>query len=109
MFSTQNISAQSKKYCAFNSNGKYEVNLSNDGSSNASFNLYDNFGVLKKTTQGQWSIRDEGVYGAAYALTFTFTGKNSNLPSMKFICQYDGAGQLQALIDNQNRTWNLCR
>jgi hypothetical protein len=31
------------------------------------------------------------------------------LPSMKFICQYDGEGQLQALIDSQNRTWNLCR
>jgi hypothetical protein len=109
LFSTQKIFAQSKKYCAFNSNGKYEVNLSNDGSHNALFNLYDNYGDIKKTTQGQWSIRDEGVYGAAYALTFVFTGKNSNLPSMKFICQYDGEGQLQALIDSQNRTWNLCR
>jgi hypothetical protein len=47
LFSTQKISAQSKKYCAFNSNGKYEVNLSNDGSYNALFNLYDNYGDLK--------------------------------------------------------------
>jgi hypothetical protein len=102
------INAQTKKYCVENYKGKYEISLSDDGSHKAYFNLYSNSGSLVKMTQGEWSLRDEGVYGAAYILTFTFTGANSNLPAMKFTCQYDGSGNLQALIDNQDRTWNRC-
>lgn len=103
------IAAQTKKYCVESYKGKYEISLSDDGTHKAYFNLYNTSDELIKMTQGEWSIRDEGVYGAAYRLTFDFTGVNSNLPSMKFTCQYDGSGQLQALIDNQDRTWEMCR
>ena len=110
LFVSVSINAQTKKYCSENYKGKYEISLSDDGSHKAYFNLYDSSsGSLVKTTQGEWSLRDEGVYGAAYILTFTFTGANSNLPAMKFTCQYDGSGNLQALIDSQSRTWNMCR
>ncbi|MGV1012464.1 MAG: hypothetical protein ACOYBS_08450 [Flavobacterium sp.] len=105
---TFSINAQIKKYCINSYKGKYEISLSDDGSHNAYFKLYDNNGRLIKTTSGEWSINDEGVYGASYRLTFEFTGINSNLPSMKFTCHYNGSGQLQALIDNQDRTWDIC-
>ncbi len=98
-----------KKYCVSNYKGKYEISLSDDGTHKAYFNLYDNNDRLLKTTQGEWTLRDEGVYGVAHILTFDFTGVNSNMPSMKFTCQYNGSGQLQALIDNQDRTWDMCR
>lgn len=104
----QILLAQSKKYCVSNSTNKYEITLSDDGSNDATFNLYDNNGNLKKATQGEWILRDEGVYGTSYVLTFVFTGKNANLSPMKFTCQYDGYGNLQALIDSQSRTWNKC-
>jgi hypothetical protein len=105
---TFQLNAQTKKYCVKTYNSKYEITLYDDGTQKGYFKLYDNYNRLVKTTQGVWSIRDEGVYGAAYMLTFDFTGVNSNLPSMKFTCQYDGGGQLQGLIDSQSRTWDMC-
>ena len=66
------------------------------------------YGDLQKTMQGVWVIKDEGVYGPAYILTISWTGLNSNMPSLKFVCQYDGNGGLQGIIDSQNRTWNQC-
>jgi hypothetical protein len=109
LFISAGLNAQTKKYCFVTYKDKYEISLSDNGSHSAFLNLYDNNGNLLKSTQGEWTIRDEGVYGAAYRLTFSFTGKNSNLPSMKFTCQYDGSGLLQALIDSQERTWSWCR
>lgn len=103
------IDAQTKKYCVTSYKNKYEISLLDDGTHKAYFKLFDTFDRLQKTTQGIWSLRNEGVYGPAYILTFDFTGINSNLPSMKFTCQYDGSGNLQALIDNQDRTWERCR
>lgn len=101
--------SESKKYCVSTYKNKYEIVLSVNDSNKAFYNLYDNNNKLIKTTNGKWTIKDEGVYGAAYRLTFDFTGANSNLPSMKFTCQYDASGQLQALIDSQDRTWESCR
>ncbi len=98
-----------RKYCVYTNKGKYEISLLDDKTFVGYYKLYDNLNKLIKTVQGRWTIRDEGVYGSAYRLTFDFTGANSNLSSMKFTCQYDGSGQLQALIDNQDRTWNSCR
>jgi YD repeat-containing protein len=102
--------AKNSKYCSETNQKRYEITLIDDATYKATFNLYDNTtGRLLKSTQGEWTIRDEGVYGSVYRLTFEFTGANSNLPSMKFTCQYDGYGQLQAIIDSQDRTWNQCR
>jgi len=101
--------AQNSKYCSETEQGRYEITLIDDGTYKATFNYYDTYGMELKSTQGKWTIRDEGFYGPAYRLTFEFTGLNSNLPSMKFTCQYDGYGQLQAIIDSQDRTWNKCR
>ncbi|WP_366520898.1 DUF1573 domain-containing protein [Flavobacterium sp.] len=98
-----------RKYCVYTYKGKYEISLLDNKTFIGYYKLYDNQNNLIKTVQGRWTLRDEGVYGSAYRLTFDFTGANSNLPSMKFTCQYDGSGQLQALIDNQDRTWDLCR
>jgi YD repeat-containing protein len=108
-FSINSINGQTKKYCFATYKGKYEISLVDNGTYEAYYKLYNSLDVLIKTVQGKWTIRDEGVYGTAYRLTFDFTGANSNLPSMKFTCQYDGSGQLQAIIDNQDRTWNYCR
>jgi hypothetical protein len=101
--------SESKKYCVSTYKNKYEIVITVDDSNKAYYNLYDNNNKLIKTTKGKWTIKDEGVYGAAYRLTFDFIGANSNLPSMKFTCQYDASGQLQALIDSQDRTWESCR
>lgn len=98
-----------KKYCVNTVKGKYEITLLDDKTYTVSYKLYDKLNKLIKTVQGKWTLRDEGVYGTAYRLTIDFTGANSNLPSMKFTCQYDGSGNLQSLIDNQDRTWNWCR
>jgi hypothetical protein len=102
-------SSQQKNYCVTTYKGNYKISLTDDGSFKALYISYDNNGNTLKTVQGKWILRDEGVYGSAYMLTFEFTGANSNLPSMKFNCQIDGNGQIQALIDNQSRTWSQCR
>ena len=100
---------QTKKYCYTLSSGKYVLTLYDDGSKKVSYDLYSLSGVLQKTVQGIWMIRDEGVYGPSYFLTISWTGVNSNLQDLKYVVQYDGNGNLQALIDGTGRTWNSCR
>jgi len=87
----------------------YELLLKDDGTSHkVYYKLYDSNGKLQKTVQGTWSFRDEGVYGPAYFLTLTWSGANIGMPNLRFFCQIDGYGQIQAIIDSQNRTWNKC-
>lgn len=99
---------QSRKYCFSNASGKKELTLFEDGSKKVVFKSFNNSGVLQKTIQGVWELRDEGVYGPANKIIISWTGTNSSLPETKYVCQYSGDGTLQGLIDNQNRTWNPC-
>lgn len=101
--------AQVKKYCYPTISGKYVMSLYEDGTKNVVYQLFDNVGILQKTMQGTWSMRDEGIYGTVYKITMTWTGVNLGMQDLKFIAQLDGYGNLQAIIDAQNRTWNFCR
>jgi hypothetical protein len=103
------LSAQIKKYCSYTTSGKYVVSLFDDGSKIAAYQLYSPSGTLQKTMSGTWIIRDEGVYGTAYYLTITWTGSNASMPQLKYVAQYDGNGNLQAIIDGSGRTWTSCR
>jgi hypothetical protein len=102
------LDRNAKKYCVNTTSGKYEISLTEGGSNHVYYKLYNQSGVLQKTMQGNWILRDEGVYGTAYIITITWTGANSGMPDLKFICQYDGNRELQAIIDGQQRTWNRC-
>jgi hypothetical protein len=97
-----------RNYCVSSSNGKYIMSLYDDGSKKLVYKLIDNNGNVIKTMQGLWQINDEGVYGAAYFLTASWTGLNSNMPKLKFICQYNGSGFLQSIMDSENRIWSIC-
>ena len=107
-FIPSETSNSTRKYCISNSVGKYEISLLEGGSNKAYFKLYNGSGALQKTMQGNWVLRDEGVYGSAYKLTISWTGPNAGMADLKFNCQYDGSGLLQALFDPQGRTWNSC-
>ncbi len=100
---------QVKKYCYTTYAGTYKISLYEDGSKKAIYQLFNTAGVLQKTMQGEWILRDEGIYGPAYMLTLTWTGVNAGMADLKFVAQYDGAGNLQGIIDSQNRTWNYCK
>jgi len=100
---------QVKKYCYTTYAGTYSMSLYDDGSKKAVYQLYNTAGVLQKTMQGEWMLRDEGIYGPAYMLTITWTGANAGMAELKYVAQYDGYGSLQGIIDSQNRTWNSCR
>lgn len=106
--SSSETSNSTRKYCVTNYAGKYEISLLEGGSNKAYFKLYNASGALQKTMQGNWMLRDEGVYGSAYKLTISWTGPNAGMTDLKFNCQYDGAGLLQALLDPQGRIWNSC-
>ncbi len=84
------------------------MTLFDDGSKKVSYQLFDKSGGLQKTMQGTWTMRDEGLYGPAYKITISWTGVNSGMQELKFLAQFDGGGNLQAIIDSQNRTWNSC-
>lgn len=101
-------SINDRKYCYNTYSGKYEISITEGDGRKATYKLYNSYGELQKTMQGTWVIRDEGVYGPAYVLTISWTGLNANMPSLRFVCQYDGNGRLQGIIDSQNRTWNQC-
>ena len=106
---THASNAQIKKYCYTTISGKYVVSLNDDETKKVIYQLFDNSGILQKTMQGNWSMRDEGLYGPAYKITVAWTGINSGMQELKFVAQFDGNGNLQAIIDSQNRTWNSCR
>lgn len=96
-------------YCYTNINGRYQLGLDDGGAHNITYQQYNLSGSLIKTVVGKWTLQDEGVYGPAMTLTISFTDKNAGLPSMKFIAQYDGFGNLQGVIDNQGRIWGACK
>ena len=100
---------QVKKFCYTTYAGTYSMSLYDDGSKKAVYQLYNTAGVLQKTMQGEWMLRDEGIYGPAYMLTITWTGANAGMAELKYVAQYDGYGNLQGIIDSQSRTWNSCR
>ena len=97
-----------RKFCYNTLKGKYELTLFEDGSKKVIYNLYNSSGQIQKTIQGIWEMKDEGVYGSAYKITISWTGSNSSLPEKKYVCQFDGGGILQNIIDNENRTWYQC-
>ena len=101
--------SQVSKYCYTTYSGKYVMALSDDGTKKATYTLFDSNGNMQKTMQGQWMLRDEGVYGSAYMLTITWTGLNAGMQELKFVAQYDGYGNLQGIIDSQSRVWNSCK
>lgn len=100
---------QTQKYCYSTYAGKYVMSLYDDGTKKAVYQLFNSDGSVQKTMQGEWMLRDEGIYGTAYMLTISWTGVNSGMQELKFVAQYDGYGNLQGIIDSQSRTWDACR
>lgn len=96
------------KFCISNYDGEYQISLIDGDKKIVIYNLYNSYGTLIKTIQGTWSIRSEGVYSSVEMLTLRWTGLNYNMPPLKFICRYNGYGDLQGIIDGKNRTWNIC-
>jgi len=101
--------SQVSKFCYSTYTGKYVIALNDDGTKKATYSLFDNSGKVQKTMQGQWMLRDEGIYGPAYMLTITWTGLNAGMQELKFVAQYDGYGNLQGIIDSKNNVWNSCK
>jgi tetratricopeptide (TPR) repeat protein len=100
--------ANSKKFCYKMLGNSYELNINQGGSRTVTYKLFNSQGILQKTIQGNWNLRDEGAYGSAYKLTLTWTGLNSKMEPLVFLCQYDAFGSIQGLIDSQNRSWDKC-
>lgn len=109
MFGSTLSFGQVKKFCYTTEAGSYTMSLFDDESKKSVYQLFNTAGVLQKTMQGEWMLRDEGIYGPAYVLTISWTGANTGMADLKFVAQYDGYGNLQGIIDSQNRTWNSCR
>jgi hypothetical protein len=97
-----------QKFCSYTATGKYEITLINDGTYTVYFKLYNSVGNVQKTMQGIWEISDKSNYGAESILDIRWTGLNSNMPNLKYRCQYGANNKLQAIIDGQNRTWQKC-
>lgn len=103
------VFSQTKKFCYTTYSGKYMLTLYDDGTKKANYSQYNSSGVVQKTMLGNWMLRDEGIYGPAYMLTITWVGVNAGMQELKFVARYDGYGNLQGIIDSQNRTWNSCK
>lgn len=103
------VEGQIKNYCYDTYSGQYVMSLHDDGSGKATYKLFNSSGGLVKTLQGEWSMRDEGLYGPAYVITISWIGANSGLQDLKFTAQFDGNGKLQGIIDSESRVWNYCR
>ena len=97
-----------KKFCIRTTNSMYEITFFEGGANSLLYNLYNNQGNLLKTTQGKWKMQDEGVYGSAYKIRISWSGANTNMPELVFLCQFDAFGSIQGIIDSENRTWQLC-
>jgi hypothetical protein len=104
--SSQNISA--KKFCIRTINNMFEITFIEGGANSLIYKLYNNQGNLLKTMQGKWKMQDEGVYGSAYKIRINWSGPNTNMPELIFLCQFDAFGSIQGIIDSENRTWQLC-
>ncbi len=109
LLSVQISFGQVKKYCYSTYSGKYVMSLYDDGTKKAVYQLFNSNGTIQKTMQGEWILRDEGIYGTAYMITITWSGVNAGLQELKFVAQYDGFGNLQGIIDSQSRIWDSCR
>ena len=109
LFLTPFANGQIKKYCYDTYSGSYVMSLFDDGTAKVLYQLYNVSGGLVKTMQGEWSMRNEGVYGPAYVITISWTGTNAGMQDLKYTAQYDGNGSLQGIIDSQSRIWNYCR
>lgn len=104
-----NESKQSaKKFCIRTTNSMYELTFFEGGANSILYKLYNNQGNLLKTMQGKWKMQDEGVYGSAYKIRISWSGANTNIPELVFLCQFDAFGSIQGIIDSENRTWQIC-
>ena len=97
-----------KKFCIKTSNSTYEITFFEGGANSLLYKLYNNQGNLLKTMQGKWKMQDEGVYGSAYKIRISWSGANTNMPELVFLCQFDAFGSIQGIIDSENRTWQIC-
>jgi tetratricopeptide (TPR) repeat protein len=106
--STIESKQSAKKFCVRTTNSMYELTFFEGGANSLLYKLYNNQGNLLKTMQGKWKMQDEGVYGSAYKIRISWSGANTNMPELVFLCQFDAFGSIQGIIDSENRTWQIC-
>ena len=106
--STIESKQSAKKFCIRTTNSMYELTFFEGGANAIAYKLYNNQGNVLKTTAGKWKMQDEGVYGSAYKIRISWSGANTNMPELVFLCQFDAFGSIQGIIDSENRTWQIC-
>jgi hypothetical protein len=108
VLSSFSIQDTSFKFCIRAGSSKYVIKFVQDEEHTATFNLYDAYNNLVKTTSGTWELREEGIYGPATYIIYKYTGINANLPNMKFLFIRNGNGSPQEIRDPQERVWSIC-